>query len=96
MGIEVKVFFWNLETDRKNENIKVTAFFSKSLRQVRRLVIAVIGFTVLAIGLVMVVLPGPALLVIPVALGILATEFVWAKKLINKVKNKFSSNLPKN
>lgn len=68
----------------------MTAFFSKSLRQVRRLVIAVIGFTVLAIGLVMVVLPGPALLVIPVALGILATEFVWAKNLINKVKNKLS------
>jgi len=68
----------------------MTAFFSKSLRQVRRLIIAVIGFTVLAIGLVMVVLPGPALLVIPVALGILATEFVWAKNLINKVKSKLS------
>ncbi len=55
------------------------------------MVIAVIGFTVLAIGLVMVVLPGPALLVIPLALGILATEFVWARNLINKVKSKFST-----
>ena len=69
----------------------MTLFFYKSLRQVRRVVIAVIGFTVLAIGLVMVVLPGPALLVIPLALGILATEFVWARNLINKVKNKFST-----
>jgi uncharacterized protein (TIGR02611 family) len=55
------------------------------------LVIAVIGFTVLAIGLVMVVLPGPALLVIPLALGILATEFVWARNLIHRVKNKLST-----
>jgi uncharacterized protein (TIGR02611 family) len=69
----------------------LTAFFYKSLRQVRRVVIAVIGFTVLAIGLVMVVLPGPALLIIPLALGILATEFVWARNLINKVKSKFST-----
>jgi uncharacterized protein (TIGR02611 family) len=73
----------------KNEDGKVlNPIFSKSLRQVKKLVIAVIGFTVLAVGLVMVVLPGPALVVIPVALGILATEFVWAKNLINKVKSK--------
>ena len=69
----------------------MTPFFSRGLRQVKRLIIAVIGFTVLAIGLAMVVLPGPALLIIPVALGILATEFVWAKNLINKVKSKFSN-----
>ena len=67
------------------------AFLINSLKQVKRVIIAVIGFTVLAIGLVMVVLPGPALLVIPVALGILATEFVWAKNLIKKVKSKFSN-----
>jgi uncharacterized protein (TIGR02611 family) len=69
----------------------LTAYFSKSLRQVKRVVIAIIGFTVLTIGLAMVVLPGPALLVIPLALGILATEFVWARNLINKVKSKLST-----
>jgi uncharacterized protein (TIGR02611 family) len=77
-----------LATYRKHEDAKVPAFLSKSLRQVRRLIIAVIGFTVLVIGLVMIVLPGPAFIVIPVALGILATEFVWARNLINKVRNK--------
>jgi uncharacterized protein (TIGR02611 family) len=66
----------------------MTALFLKSLRQVKRVIIGVVGFTVLAIGLVMIVLPGPALIVIPVALGILATEFVWAKKLILKVRSK--------
>lgn len=35
-----------------------------------------------------IVLPGPAFIVIPVALGILATEFVWAKNLIKKVRSK--------
>ena len=64
------------------------SFLSKSLRQVRRLIIAVIGFTMMAIGLVMIVLPGPAFIVIPVAMGILATEFVWARNLIKKVKSK--------
>jgi uncharacterized protein (TIGR02611 family) len=66
----------------------MTPFFLKSLRQVKRVIIGVVGFTVLAIGLVMIVLPGPAFIVIPVALGILATEFVWAKKLIQKVRSK--------
>ena len=52
----------------------------------RRVVVAVIGFTVLAIGLAMVVLPGPAIVVIPLGLAILATEFVWAKRLLDKAR----------
>jgi hypothetical protein len=73
----------------------MSGFFHKSLRQVKRVTIAVVGFTVLAIGLVMIVLPGPAFLVIPVALGILATEFVWAKNVIKKVKSKLPIKKPK-
>lgn len=68
----------------------MTAFFLDSLRQVKKIIIAVVGFTVLAIGLAMIVLPGPAFLVIPVALGILATEFVWAKNLIKKLRSKIA------
>lgn len=47
----------------------------------------VIGFTVLFIGIVMIVLPGPAIIVIPIGLAILAGEFVWAKKLLDRVKS---------
>ncbi len=47
--------------------------------QARRIVVFVIGSTVLLIGIAMVVLPGPAVIVIPLGLAILATEFVWAK-----------------
>jgi tellurite resistance protein TerC len=69
----------------------VNAFVGKTIRQAKRLIIAIIGFTVLLIGLAMVVLPGPAFIVIPIALGILATEFIWAKKLLDRVKNRASN-----
>jgi tellurite resistance protein TerC len=44
----------------------------------RRIAIAVVGFTVLCVGFAMIVLPGPAFIVIPAGLGILALEFAWA------------------
>ncbi len=58
------------------------------LKQIKRIIVAVMGFTVLLIGLALIVLPGPAFIVIPVGLGILATEFLWARTLLNKVKSR--------
>ena len=52
--------------------------------RVRRLIVAVIGVTILLIGLALVVLPGPAFIVIPVGLAILASEFAWARRLIRR------------
>lgn len=49
--------------------------------------VALGGGTVLAMGIAMVVLPGPAVLVIPIGLGILATEFVWARRWFQRAKN---------
>lgn len=43
------------------------------------------GFVVLAAGLAMLVLPGPALLVIPVGLAILSLEFAWAARALDEV-----------
>lgn len=60
----------------------------KTLRQTKRLILIVIGFTILLIGIAMIVLPGPAVIVIPLGLGILATELLWARKLLNKLKSK--------
>jgi tellurite resistance protein TerC len=62
------------------------SFIISTLRQARRVIVIVVGFTVLLIGLALLVLPGPAFLVIPIGLGILATEFVWARKLLRRVK----------
>lgn len=53
--------------------------------QAKRLIRIVIGFTVLVIGMAMIFLPGPAIVVIPIALAILATEFVWAEKLMKRL-----------
>jgi len=50
--------------------------------------IVVIGFTVLAIGLALIVLPGPAILVIPAGLAILSIEFAWARNLLKRMKEK--------
>jgi tellurite resistance protein TerC len=53
-----------------------------TLKQAKRVIVVVVGFTVLVIGIALIVLPGPATLVIPLGLGILATEFVWARRLL--------------
>ena len=58
-----------------------------TIQQAKRLIRIVIGFTVLIIGIVMIALPGPAVVVIPIGLGILATEFVWAKHLLKRFKD---------
>jgi uncharacterized protein (TIGR02611 family) len=67
----------------------------KTIRQIKRIFIAIVGFTVLLIGIAMIVLPGPAILVIPLGLTILATEFVWARRLLKKVKSKLENKLKK-
>ncbi|MCU0342508.1 MAG: PGPGW domain-containing protein [Ignavibacterium sp.] len=59
-----------------------------TLKQIKRIVVAIIGFTILAIGIILIVFPGPAFIVIPIGLSILATEFVWAKRLLEKVKER--------
>lgn len=52
----------------------------------RKLIVAVIGITILLLGIAMVVLPGPAFIVIPVGLGILATEFAWARRAVRRAR----------
>jgi tellurite resistance protein TerC len=52
----------------------------------RRIIVAVFGFSVLFVGVLMIVLPGPAFIVIPLGLFILAAEFLWAKRLLKTAK----------
>jgi uncharacterized protein (TIGR02611 family) len=61
---------WNLE------NIKI----------VKRVIVSVVGATVLLIGVALLILPGPAFIVIPVGLAILATEYAWARRWLKKVR----------
>ena len=64
----------------KPENWQIT------YRWARRIAISVVGGTVLAIGVAMIVLPGPALVVIPLGLAILGIEYAWARRWLRKVK----------
>ncbi len=50
----------------------------------RKLIVAVIGSTVVLFGLALIVLPGPAVVVVPVGLALLATEFAWARRLVRR------------
>ena len=52
----------------------------------RKPIVAVIGSTIFLLGVAMIVLPGPAVVVIPVGLGILATEFAWARRAIRRAR----------
>jgi uncharacterized protein (TIGR02611 family) len=56
------------------------------LHWVRRGVIFVVGFSVVAIGCVMIFTPGPAVIVVPAGLALLATEFAWARRLLSRLK----------
>jgi hypothetical protein len=53
----------------------------------KRIVIFVVGISVVLIGVALIVLPGPAFIVIPAGLAILGTEFLWARRLLRKMKN---------
>jgi len=57
-----------------------------TLKQARRTAIAVVGFTILALGIVMLVTPGPGWLVIFVGLSLLGLEFVWARRMLRRLK----------
>jgi magnesium-transporting ATPase (P-type) len=57
-----------------------------SLRGARRFVVGALGGTVILLGIVMIALPGPAILVFPLGLAILATEFLWAKRWLKRLR----------
>ena len=57
----------------------------------RRVVIGTVGATVLLIGLVMIVTPGPAIVIIPIGLAILSIEFAWARLWLRRLRRSISN-----
>ena len=55
-------------------------------KTLRRVVVGVIGGTIVVIGIALLVLPGPAFIVIPLGLLILGSEFAWARWLLRRAK----------
>jgi Flp pilus assembly protein TadB len=58
----------------------------RTVEQVRRAFRVVAGFTLLLVGVVMLVTPGPGWLVIFLGLSLLAAEFIWARRLMDRMK----------
>ena len=58
----------------------------KAMQRTKRLLKIVLGFTLLAMGIAMLVLPGPGWLTIGLGLVILAAEFIWARRLLSRLK----------
>ncbi len=58
----------------------------------RRIVIAVVGATILLIGVVMLVTPGPGLVFIPLGLAILSIEFTWARYWLRQARERISGS----
>lgn len=64
-----------------------------SWRQVRKLVVLVTGAAVVLAGIALLFLPGPAVVVIPLGLALLGTEFVWARRLLHGMHNQLNSTV---
>ncbi len=65
--------------------------FHITYKAARRIVVGLVGLTVLVIGVVMIVTPGPALVVIPVGLAILSIEFAWARAWLRRLRESISN-----
>ena len=73
----------------------IARFGLESRPRLRRFLIGAMGFSVILIGLVMIVLPGPAIIIVPLGFAILASEFAWARRvwrrgqiLVSRVRGK--------
>jgi len=58
----------------------------ETLKQAKRVVVLVVGSSVVLLGVVMLVTPGPGWLAIFLGLSILSAEFVWARRLLKRMK----------
>ena len=65
--------------------------FHITYKVARRIVVGLVGLTVLLFGVVMIVTPGPALVVIPVGLAILSIEFAWARAWLRRLRESISN-----
>jgi tellurite resistance protein TerC len=61
---------------------------SSSSGTARKVVVAGVGGLVLAAGIAMIVLPGPAFVVIPIGLTILASEFEWPRRALTRIRER--------
>lgn len=71
-----EIMSWRQKLNRK--------FHLDRMPVVRKVVYSVLGLTLLLLGIAMVVLPGPAIIFIPLGLAILASEYAWARRILRR------------
>ena len=82
---------------KADHKLYVPKEFQPILNMAWKLVIFVIGGSILLFGIVLIFTPGPSIIVIPIGLTILATQFIWARKLLRQLKrgvHELKENLP--
>ena len=57
----------------------------------RQCLVAILGGALLIVGVAMLFLPGPAIVVIPAALAILAVEFLWARRWLAWLRERYKT-----
>lgn len=57
----------------------------------RRIAVTIAGITILLLGLVMLVTPGPAVIFIPLGLAVLGLEFAWARAWLHRLRRAISN-----
>jgi len=63
------------------------------LRHLKKILVLIIGGTVLLIGIILIFLPGPSFIVIPAGLAILAIEFSWARTLLKRAQKAIGTGI---
>ena len=66
------------------------ALIDITYRQAKRVVVFLVGGSVVLLGVVLIFTPGPAFLVIPAGLAILSIEFAWARSFLRRVRKEIS------
>ena len=57
----------------------------------RKIVVGVVGASIVLLGVAMLVLPGPAVVVIPAGIAVLAIEFAWARRWLRIVRERITA-----
>lgn len=58
----------------------------QTLKQAKKVIVAIVGFTLIALGILLFVTPGPGWAVIFLGLTVLSAEFVWARRVLKRLK----------
>jgi hypothetical protein len=65
-----------------------------SWRNVKKLLVLIVAPVLAIVGVALLVLPGPGLLLIGTSLALLATEFHWAKRLLEALRERLPGQKP--